>query len=230
MLFDWEALFLSAKSKINMIITKNKVAALTYTLTLNNYDGQIIETVGKEQATEFVFGIGKLLNAFENALEGKESGDNFRFQIPANEAYGNFNPAAIIDLPKDIFKRNGEINHEILFIGNEIPMMDRHGKRMNGTVKEVKESVVIMDFNHPMAGKDLFFKGIVASIRNATDEELNPSHGCGCGSGGDHHHDHNHSGGGGCCSSESEGDSCCSSKDNQSEHDNHGGHGGCGCS
>lgn len=209
-----------------MIITKNKVAALTYTLTINNFDGQVVETVGKDKAVEFLFGNGKLLPAFELALDGKESGDNFRFQIPASEAYGNYNPDAVVELSKDIFKRNGEMNNEILVIGNEIPMMDSHGKRMNGVVKEVKETMVVMDFNHPMAGNDLFFKGIVAQVREATDDELNQSHGCGCGSGGGGgHHDHDH-GGCGCGSSESNGDSCCSTKDS---HGGHEGHGGCGC-
>lgn len=221
-----------------MIITKNKVASLTYTLTINGFDGQIIETIGKEQAVDFLFGAGKLLPAFEIALEGKEVGENFRFTIPANEAYGNFNQEAIIELSKEIFKRNGEINNEILFIGNEIPMMDRNGKRMNGIVKEVKDDVVVMDFNHPMAGNDLYFKGLVAQVRDATYEELNPPQGCGCGSGGGHNHgdggcgcgsggDHNHGDGGcGCGSSESGSDSCCSTDES---HEGHGGHGGCGC-
>lgn len=206
-----------------MIITKNKVASLSYTLTLNEFDGQIVESIGKDQAVEFLFGKGNLLPAFELALEGKQMGDNFRFQIPAQEAYGTYNSQAVIELPIDVFKRNDEINHEILFIGNEIPMMDRNGKRMNGIVKEVKESIVIMDFNHPLAGNDLFFKGIVAQVRDATDDELNPSHSCGCGSGGGHHHD---DGGCGCGSSKSEGDSCCSTGNGNGEHS---GHGGCGC-
>lgn len=211
-----------------MIITKNKVAALTYTLTLNNYDGQIIETIGKDQAVDFLFGNGKLLSAFELALDGKQGGDNFRFQIPASEAYGTFNPDAVIELSQDIFKRNGEINKEILFIGNEIPMMDKHGKRMSGTVKEVKDTTVVMDFNHPMAGNDLYFKGLVAQVRDASYEEMNPPQGgCGCGSGGGGGHHHHDEGGCGCGTSESEGDSCCSSGDDS--HKGHGGHGGCGC-
>lgn len=202
-----------------MIITKNKVAALTYTLTLNDYDGQIIETVGKEQAVDFLFGTGKLLAAFELALDGKQGGDNFRFQIPASEAYGTFNPEAVIELSKDIFIRNGEMNNEILIIGNEIPMMDKHGKRMTGVVKEVKDTTVTLDFNHPMAGNDLYFKGLIAQVREATYEELNPPQGgCGCGSGG-----------GGCDSPESSGDSCCSTGDSHDGHGHGDGHGGCGC-
>lgn len=202
-----------------MIITKNKVAALTYTLTLNDYDGQIIETVGKEQAVDFLFGTGKLLAAFELALDGKQGGDNFRFQIPASEAYGTFNPEAVIELSKDIFIRDGEMNNEILIIGNEIPMMDKHGKRMTGVVKEVKDTTVTLDFNHPMAGNDLYFKGLIAQVREATYEELNPPQGgCGCGSGG-----------GGCDSPESSGDSCCSTGDSHEGHGHGNGHGGCGC-
>lgn len=213
-----------------MIITKNKVAALSYTLTLNDFDGQIVETVGKEHPAEFLFGVGKLLTAFENSLQGKQSGEDFRFKISADEAYGVFNPEAIIELSKDIFKRNGELNSDILFIGNEIPMMDRYGKRMTGIVKEVKETTVTMDFNHPMAGKDLFFKGTVATVREATDEELNPVHSCGCGSGGGHH-DHDHGDGGcGCGSSEVKGEGCCSTNGNKNGgHGGHNGHGGCGC-
>lgn len=202
-----------------MIITKNKVAALTYTLTLNDYDGQIIETVGKEQAVDFLFGTGKLLAAFELALDGKQGGDNFRFQIPASEAYGTFNPEAVIELSKDIFIRDGEMNNEILIIGNEIPMMDKHGKRMTGVVKEVKDTTVTLDFNHPMAGNDLYFKGLIAQVREATYEELNPPQGgCGCGSGG-----------GGCDTSGSSGDSCCSTGDSHDGHGHGNGHGGCGC-
>lgn len=202
-----------------MIITKNKVAALTYTLTLNDYDGQIIETVGKEQAVDFLFGTGKLLAAFELALDGKQGGDNFRFQIPASEAYGTFNPEAVIELSKDIFIRDGEMNNEILIIGNEIPMMDKHGKRMTGVVKEVKDTTVTLDFNHPMAGNDLYFKGLIAQVREATYEELNPPQGgCGCGSGG-----------GGCDSPESSGDSCCSTSDSHEGHGHGDSHGGCGC-
>ncbi len=206
-----------------MKITKNKVASLTYSLTLNDFDGQIIETIGKEGAVEFLFGNGKLLPAFEQALEGQVAGDSFRFSIPASEAYGEFNSNAVIELSKEVFMRNGEINNEILILGNEIPMMDNQGRRMNGIVKEVKEDAVIMDFNHPMAGNNLFFKGIVAFVREATDEELNPpTQGCGCGSGNGHHHDDDSCG---CGSSDSESDSCCSS-DGDQQHESHG---GCGC-
>jgi FKBP-type peptidyl-prolyl cis-trans isomerase SlyD len=65
-------------------------------------------------------------------------------------------------------------------------MMDAEGRRLNGKVVAIEGDAVKMDFNHPMAGTDLFFKGEVTDIRSATEEELSHGHihahgGCGCG-------------------------------------------------
>ena len=72
-----------------------------------------------------------------------------------------------------------------------VPMMDAEGRRLNGKVMAIEGDAVQMDFNHPMAGNDLYFKGEVTDIRTATEEELSHGHihgsgnGCGCGSGDD---------------------------------------------
>jgi FKBP-type peptidyl-prolyl cis-trans isomerase SlyD len=68
-------------------------------------------------------------------------------------------------------------------------MMDAEGRRLNGKVITVEGDAVKMDFNHPMAGNDLYFKGEITDVRSATDEELthghvHASHGCGCGGNG----------------------------------------------
>ena len=69
------------------------------------------------------------------------------------------------------------------------PMMDAEGRRLNGKVMAIEGDAVQMDFNHPMAGNDLFFKGEVCEVREATAEELSHGHthaedGCSCGSDG----------------------------------------------
>ena len=61
-------------------------------------------------------------------------------------------------------------------IGNMVPMMDAEGRRLNGKVLAIEGDAVKMDFNHPMAGNDLYFKGQVTDISNATDEELSHGH------------------------------------------------------
>lgn len=60
-------------------------------------------------------------------------------------------------------------------------MMTADGYRINGVVEVVTDTHVKMDFNHPLAGKDVRFKGKIIVVRDATPEELQPVHGCGCG-------------------------------------------------
>jgi len=81
-------------------------------------------------------------------------------------------------------------------------MMDAEGRRLNGKVIEVVEEAVKMDFNHPMAGSDLYFSGQITEIRNATEEELEHGHvhgNQGCGSCNDHVSCDDHQGGGCSC-------------------------------
>ena len=61
-----------------------------------------------------------------------------------------------------------------------LPMMTADGYRITGIVTEVTPTEVKMDFNHPLAGKDVRFKGKILAVRDATPEELQPRCGCGC--------------------------------------------------
>ena len=90
-------------------------------------------------------------------------------------------------MEKDIFVVDGKFDKEMIKVGALVPMMTADGFRINGLVKEVTEENVVMDFNHPLAGKDVRFKGEVKTVRDATPEELQPAHGCGCGCGGYDH-------------------------------------------
>jgi FKBP-type peptidyl-prolyl cis-trans isomerase SlyD len=103
----------------------------------------------------------------------------------------------VLDLPKSIFEIDGKFDAETIVEGNTIPMMDSNGNHVNGSVLEVKDDVVVMDFNHPLAGETLHFKGKVIDVHEPTAEEIAaltaPSCGCGCegcgGGCGDHHHE-----------------------------------------
>jgi len=168
-----------------MIVTNDRVVSLSYDLRINSPDGKLVETVSQESPLTFIYGTGKLLPKFESSLKGLGVGDNFEFSLKSDDAYGGFNDEAIINVPKNIFEVNGEIDQDMVKIGNKIPMMDKSGSRLTGVVLKVEENHVKMDFNHPLAGNDLFFKGVVTDVRNASEEEIaNGLHqGCGCGSG-----------------------------------------------
>ncbi len=111
-------------------------------------------------------------------------GNDFAFTLNAENAYGEYNAKMVIPLDKKLFEReDGTIEDGLLAVGNQIPMQDTQGRHLMGRVQELQEDKVIMDFNHPMAGKTLHFTGKVEKIREATEEELNPpQHDCGCGS------------------------------------------------
>ncbi len=152
-----------------MKIGTNKVVSLSYTLTV---DGTVMETVTADKPMEFMFGTGYLLPKFEDNVAGKAIGDTFEFVLNPTEGYGEVNPDAIVDLPKDLFMVDGKIEDGLLTLGNVLPMQDSEGNRLQGTIEEVKEDVVVMNFNHPLAGSELHFSGSVVAIREASTSEI----------------------------------------------------------
>jgi len=170
-----------------MTIAEDKVVALSYQL---QSEGDVVETKEESSPLKFVFGSGQLLPEFEANIRGKVLGDKFDFSLEPNQAYGEINQNAIVDLAKSIFVVNGELKEDLLQIGNVIPMMDRNGTPLNGKVLEIGDENVKLDFNHPLAGKTLNFSGKITEVRQATDEEIEsgypegmaPAGGCSCGS------------------------------------------------
>ena len=156
-----------------MIVEKNKVISLSYELKVN---GETVETVGADSPLQFLFGAGNLLPKFEENLDGLKPSDNFDFQLVAPEAYGDVKEEAIVDVPLKAFEVDGQIDSELLKVGNNVPMLDQQGNRLNGRIMKFDEEVVTMDFNHPLAGNDLHFNGKIEEVREATAEEIEHGH------------------------------------------------------
>jgi len=168
-----------------MQITKNTVVSLSYILKRDDAKGEIIEETKAGDPLVFIFGNGNMLPKFEEHLSTLKTGDDFEFTLASDDAYGEMDQDAIIDLDKSIFEVDGKIDLEMLAKGNVIPMRDDQGNMMQGTVVSIGDDLVRMDFNHPMAGNVLHFKGNVIEVREASAEEL--SHGHVHGAGGHHH-------------------------------------------
>jgi FKBP-type peptidyl-prolyl cis-trans isomerase SlyD len=160
-----------------MKVEQNKVVSLSYRLETN---GDIVEVVTKEKPMQFIYGVGYLLPKFEEQIENMVVGDNFDFILQAAEAYGEIDEQAIFDLPKDAFEIEGKFDDQYIRIGKNIPMQDQEGNRMYGTVEEIGDNTVTMNFNHPLAGCVLHFAGEVVDIREVTPEDLSGSC-CSCG-------------------------------------------------
>jgi FKBP-type peptidyl-prolyl cis-trans isomerase SlyD len=168
-----------------MQITKNTVVSLSYILKRDNATGEIIEETKAGDPLVFLYGSGHMLPKFEEHLSTLKTGDDFEFTLSSDDAYGEMDQDAIIDLEKSIFMVDGKIDNEMLSIGNVIPMRDDQGHMLQGIVVSITDDSVRMDFNHPMAGNTLHFTGKVIEVRIATAEEL--SHGHVHGAGGHHH-------------------------------------------
>jgi FKBP-type peptidyl-prolyl cis-trans isomerase SlyD len=163
-----------------MIIEKNKVVSVNYILTVYDKEGEaetLVEETSIENPFVFLYGNGDLLEDFETALDNKVKGDKFDFKVAFERGYGQVHPDHIVNVPAEAFKdEDGNMDEEMVVVGNMLPMHDQEGNRMQGLVMEITDTYVKMDFNHPLAGKNLHFIGEVLEVRNATLEELSHGH------------------------------------------------------
>lgn len=170
-----------------MKIDSNKVVALTYNLSIPDTEGEmeVVEVVSESEPMYFIYEQSGLPEGFETNLKGLSAEDAFDFTVEPEEGYGEYDEEAIINLPKSMFVVDGVENEELLQVGNVIPMTNEEGHSLHGQIVEILEEEVIMNFNHPLAGKKMHFSGKVLAVRDATPEEL--AHGHVHGDGGVHH-------------------------------------------
>jgi len=167
-----------------MKISTNTVVTINYKLQESDTEGDLIQEVNNEEPFTFLFGHNQVLPQFESNLKGKSKGAFFEFGIKSKDGYGERDPKAVADLPIGIFMKDGILLTHVQ-LGTYLPMNDQDGNQLQGLVLEIGDETVKMDFNHPMAGMDLYFSGEVIDIRAATAGEL--AHGHVHGPGGHHH-------------------------------------------
>ena len=165
-------------------IQPGKFIELTYDLYEVQPDGadKLVHQVDPSDPEKIVFGVTRgVIAPLERALDGMEQGGEFDVKVSADEAFGPYDPEQIVELDRVVFEIDGKFDDEHIKKGAVVPMMTADGFRVSGVVEEVGPEKVKMDFNHPLAGKEVRFKGKVTLVRDATQEELQPAHSCGCG-------------------------------------------------
>lgn len=156
-----------------MKIEKHTVPSVTYTLIV---DGEVVDMAEKDKPLSFIHGIGMMVPGFESNLEGLTANSKYEFKLAPEEAYGGYEEEAVVDLPLSTFMVDGKVNEDMLNVGQIVPMKDQNGNPLNGTVIELTEETVKMDFNHMLAGKELNFSGEILEVRQATQEEIDHGH------------------------------------------------------
>ncbi len=184
-------------------IQPGKFVEYAYRL-FDNATGELLFEAKKDQPDQMVYGASQdVVPALVNAIDGLSVGDRFELELPPAAAFGDYNPHDVLELDSEIFMRDGKIAEEVK-AGALLPMMTADGYRVMGRVLEVGKKVK-MDFNHPFAGKTVRYEGEIITVRDATEDEIHPTSGCGGCHGGCGSHeggcgcDEGGCGEGGCC-------------------------------
>src|SRR5688572_5075846 len=114
--------------------------------------GETFDSSSGREPLEFEVGSGSVIKGFEEGVTGMAIGEKKTINIPFDEAYGPVNPEMIIEMPKDRFPKDMEIEE-----GMPLMMSDQEGNQFQVTVTEIRDKVILLDANHPLAGKDLVF-------------------------------------------------------------------------
>lgn len=115
-------------------------------------DGTTFDSSEGRSPLEFEVGSGQVIPGFDEGVTGLQIGEKRTVNIPADQAYGQVSEEQIVEFPKDQFPP--EMTPEV---GMPISMSNDQGQTFQVVIKEVKEESVILDANHPLAGKDLVF-------------------------------------------------------------------------
>ena len=134
------------------------------------------------------------LDDFEERIVSLEPGEKFDFTLSPADAFGDYMEEGVHKLQREVFMINDHFDHDNIYPGAVITLMDEEEHRFMARVKRVEADFVTVDTNHPLAGKTLNFTGEVIENRPATDDEINAlikhmTGGCGgcgghCGDGG----------------------------------------------
>ena len=142
-----------------MTVSDGKTISMEYTLTLENKE--VLDTnVGGDPLT-FTQGSHEIIPGLEAALTGMKAGESKQVTVAPEQAYGEVNPKAIQEVPID------QIPPDARKVGVQLQGKDGQGRMVHPKVAEVKEQVVVLDFNHPLAGKTLYFDVKILDVQAA---------------------------------------------------------------
>lgn len=147
-------------------VLKDRFVVLEYTVTLE--DGTVVLGGDPPAAMNFAVGYGQILPALEARLLGHTQGETLRFIIPAEEAFGTYEPRQIKRRSFDEFPQGRTLQPGKWVVASN----DRTGAQYAYYVQSKDANGVVLDFNHPLAGKDLHYQVTIVKVRDLSPEEL----------------------------------------------------------
>jgi FKBP-type peptidyl-prolyl cis-trans isomerase SlyD len=152
----------SQKGEKEMTVSSGTRVSIEYTLRLE--DKAVIDTnVGSEPLT-YVQGSDQIVPGLQKGLEGMRIGESKQVTIKPEEGYGAANPKDFVEVKKE------EVPQDALTVGAQLEGRDDSGRPFYARVVEVKNQTVVLDLNHPLAGKTLFFEVKILDIQETSVE------------------------------------------------------------
>lgn len=149
-------------------VEDNLVVSLEYTLTV---DSEVVDSSKENGPLDYIQGKGNIIPGLEKELAGMSLGESKKVKVAAKEAYGEYDPEATEEVPLSDFPTDIPLE-----VGVELAVEDEDGEAMSAVIEEVDKDFVTLNFNHPLAGKDLVFDVKILGLREATAEELEHGH------------------------------------------------------
>jgi FKBP-type peptidyl-prolyl cis-trans isomerase SlyD len=131
-----------------MIIAEGNTVSIEYTLTI---DGDKVDSNVGQSPLDYVQGQSQIVPGLEKQLAGMKVGDEKSVTVDPQEGYGEINEEAVLEVPKE------KIPEEAHQVGAVLSIQDEQGQVMQPTVSIIKDTTIVLDFNHPLAGKTLNF-------------------------------------------------------------------------
>ena len=146
----------SAVAQPKPVVEKGSSVKMEY--TLKDDKGQILDSSDGKDPIAFVQGAQQIIPGLDKAILGMKPGDTKKVTIKPDEAYGPVDPKAEAEVPKDSLPKGADV------VGTRLLARGQDGQPRPVTVKAVKDTTVMLDLNHPLAGKTLFFDIKVVSV------------------------------------------------------------------
>ena len=154
----WPQFVMSAeKTKYDRVVKEGMLVSFDY--TLKGADGKVIETSKGKEPLKYIHGQKMMIPGLEKELNGMKVGGEKHVTVKPEDAYGPINKNAFQEVPKEKIPANG------LKVGAVIEAKSAEGQFMAMRVHEIKQKTVVMDMNHPMAGKTLVFDVKIVDIQ-----------------------------------------------------------------
>ena len=143
----------------NRVVKDGMLVSLDY--TVKTPDGKLLETSKGSQPLQYIQGKKMMIPGLERELTGMKIGAEKHITIKPEDGYGKLNPNAVQEVPKEKVPPNA------LKVGAVLVGTNKDGSPIPMTVREIKEKTVVMDLNHPLAGKTLVFDVKVIDVEPA---------------------------------------------------------------